>query len=162
MIHRLSLIAAFSTLVGFSFAQDEAPAVLTPAEISDAVKNQLPKVRDGVISLKMGGTASGAVISPDGWVITAGHVLMNSEPDAEATVRFEDGTEVKAIAKGYDLENDFGLLKLEGDRKDWPHVELASESVPLGGFIFTMAHPSGYQKGRAAQTQAVFHRRSRH
>ena len=84
-------------LAGPALAKDAAPTNLpSPAALATTVRETLPDVWPACVAIRIKGNASGVVISPDGWVLTAGHVLMKKPVDTEATIILPDGTEAKA------------------------------------------------------------------
>ncbi len=92
------------------------------------------------------GEGSGVVISEDGLVLTAGHVM--GQPGAELTIIFSDGRRVAAKALGANFTRDSGLVKITEPGK-WPHVELGhSEDIKPGMWCMALGHPGGVQLGR--------------
>lgn len=111
------------------------------------VRQTLDKVSDAVVSIADGmGAGSGVIISEDGYILTAGHVLMTDQPELQVTL--SDGRTVKAKALGRNLNIDAGLAKLEGDGP-YPYVERGStKDLELGMWCVALGHPGGYQLGR--------------
>jgi serine protease Do len=83
---------------------------------------------------------SGFLISADGKVVTNHHVVK----DADAvTVVTEDGTEYDAKVIGADEKTDVALLKIQGDKKDFPTVAFASTDVRPGDWVLAVGNPFG-------------------
>jgi serine protease Do len=126
---------------------------LFPTSIEDlkaiqvAVQELLPKVYPSTVSLQVGSSqGSGVIISADGYVLTAGHVI--GEPGQQVNVILDDGREVRGESLGVDTNEDAGLVKIL-DPGPWPHVEMAGgEDVRLGQWVVSVGHPGGYDENR--------------
>jgi len=92
------------------------------------------------------GAGSGVVVSPDGIILTAGHVLAAMSDDI--IVLFPDGTRAKAKPLGADFDRDAGMVKIT-DPGTWPYVEMA-EGKPLrvNDWCIAMGHPGGFDPMR--------------
>ena len=64
---------------------------------------------------------SGVLVSKDGYVLTAGHVV--GKPGQEVSFIFEDGKTVKGKTLGLYKGADAGMMKIT-DKGEWPFVEL--------------------------------------
>ncbi len=101
-------------------------------------------VSDGV------GFGSGVIVSPDGLVLTAGHVIVGPGP---FEVILPSGQTVEARRLGRNLDVDTGMVQLV-DPGPWPYVELADvqAAVPndpmLGQWVVSIGHSGGYELGR--------------
>ena len=103
-------------------------------------------VSDGI------GFGSGVLVSEDGLVLTAGHVMASSR--AEYTVILSSGKELKAKPLGRNLNLDAGMIQLV-DPGPYPYVELGNpDSVDLGDWCVCLGHPGGFKLGRAAPVRA--------
>lgn len=120
------------------------------ARVLEVVKRVSPAVvaisgRNGVGRL---GSGSGVIISKDGYILTAGHVLAATGDDLEVTL--PDGREVKARALGRNMNRDAALAKIT-DPGEWPFVEMASpDGIEQGEWVLAMGHPGGYDVSRGA------------
>ena len=127
----------------------------SPAAISGKLKAALKKTKNAAVSVFAGGYASGVIISEDGYVLTAAHVLkLSKDRKKDVTITLDNGKTFQAISLGYNIESDFGLLKikdLKGEKI--PFCKIARSSPATGDFVFTYSHPSGILKGRPAQTR---------
>jgi serine protease Do len=98
------------------------------------------------------GSVSGVVVSPDGWVLTAGHVLTTGGSDFRVT--FPDGRRVKARVVGKNLDVDAGMVKVT-EEGTYPYVELGScEPLQLGDWVVCLGHPGGFDLGRDPPVRA--------
>jgi len=89
---------------------------------------------------------SGVVVSKDGLVMTAGHVV--GKPGQPVTFFFANGKSAKGTTLGVYPSGDAGLMKIT-DKGDWPYVEKGrSGDLKLGSWCVTLGHPLGIQHGR--------------
>jgi serine protease Do len=87
------------------------------------------------------GEGSGFVVTAEGHVLTNNHVVEGAD---RIRARFADGREVTAKVIGRDPATDVALLQLDGDRKDWPHVELGSSGgLEVGDWVVAVGNPLG-------------------
>jgi serine protease Do len=97
-------------------------------------------VRDG------GGQGSGVIVSPDGYVLTAGHV--SREAGRVVDITLNDGRKVKAKTLGANHNIDSGLLKIV-DKGPWPYAAMGnSGDLKPGQWVVTAGHPGGYNPSR--------------
>lgn len=97
---------------------------------------------------------SGVVVSADGYILTAAHVI--GEPNAIANVVFPDGKSYKAKTLGVNSGViDSGMLKIiDQDSTVFPHVNLGiSSSLNLGQWVLAIGHPGGLDKDRGLVTR---------
>jgi serine protease Do len=100
----------------------------------------LPKFKKGKKeSTKIGG-GSGFIISPDGYVLTSGHVVSDTEADYTIIIDAENKYSGKVLAR--DPINDIAILKIKG--KNLPFVELGdSNGIELGEDVLAIGNPLG-------------------
>jgi S1-C subfamily serine protease len=93
---------------------------------------------------------SGVIISSDGYVLTAAHVI--GKPGQDARIYLHDGRRVAAKTLGSNRTFDAGLLKIdskETNGKAWAHVKLGDSSkIQSGQWCLAMGHPGGVQAAR--------------
>ena len=97
----------------------EAPKTIEELRAMEAHFAELAeKVKPAVVNIRMAGSqGSGVVISSDGYVLTAAHVIGN--PNGTALLTFPDGKEVTAKTLGIHRSVDSGMLKIQpSDDKD--------------------------------------------
>jgi len=88
-----------------------------------------------------GGFGSGVVISEDGLVMTAAHVVQVADAVA---VRFQDGRTVDAKVIGASMQADVALLQLSSVPDDLVTVELGNSNlVDIGDEVFVVGAPYG-------------------
>lgn len=86
------------------------------------------------------GLGSGAIISPDGYVLTNDHVAGNA---VEIIVTMTDGTQHPAKVIGSDQVSDICLLKIEADHP-LPYIKLgSSDDVMIGEWVIALGNPFG-------------------
>lgn len=98
-----------------------------------------------LVSPTVGSSGSGVIVSRDGLILTAAHVIEKSE---EMTVIFPDGRQEKAKVLGANFTRDAAMAKLIGPGP-WPFAEIGdSDSLKVGDFVVAMGHPKGYDPTR--------------
>ena len=92
----------------------------------------------------MPGSGSGVIISPDGWILTAGHVGL--EPNVDTLVLLADGTKLhgKTMGQLLDQDQDVGLVKVDTEGRTLPVAELGSAAkLRPGDPLLVFGHPLG-------------------
>ncbi|MFD2159092.1 S1C family serine protease [Rubritalea tangerina] len=122
--------------------------------IQSALQKHLEQARKATVCIQMGqGSGTGVIISEDGLVLSAAHVVTGVKK--EMTVVMEDGTEYEAKSLGLNADNDAAMLQIQSDEK-FPFVryESASESgkpsTQLGDWVFALGHSGGFDKERGS------------
>ncbi|MEQ9411856.1 MAG: trypsin-like peptidase domain-containing protein [Fuerstiella sp.] len=116
----------------------------------------LEKVQPALVSVQDGfGAGSGVVVSGDGIVLTASHVVdTRRRQRPRLRVVFPDGTEYRATLLGMNRSDDAAMLKITEQPRNgtrFPHVELGeSEKVSRGDWCFALGHPGGFRPDRPA------------
>ena len=116
-------------------------------EIQDRLQSLLPKVQGSVVSIEASdGAGSGIIISKDGLVLTAAHVIGTS--NKKMTVRLPNGKRFPAVSLGGSELSDAGMLKIT-KAGSWPYAKMAPRgSASLGDWCFGLGHPGGFDKER--------------
>ena len=139
-------------LVGLALPGARAEVVL--AELQGKIWPVVEQARKTTVAVgAMGSTGSGVVVSADGLVLTAGHVVTNLETGEIAemvSIQFDDGEEFQAKVLGVNRRYDAAMLQMEGEGP-WSFSPLGnSVSLRPGTWVVAMGHPSGYDALRAA------------
>lgn len=132
------------SLEEFTLLQKQLQEVMEPA-------------RKATVSITDGkGFGSGVIVSSDGLVMTAAHVIQGVQQ--KMTIITEDGTKYGAKSLGLDSDSDAGLLRItekKEDGSDWDFVEVemvekAMSTTKLGDWVFSIGHSGGFDKARGS------------
>ena len=131
-----------------------ASAELVLRDIQASIWPVVEKARKTTVAVvAMGSTGSGVIVSPDGYILTAGHVVTDLETGEVAqkvSIIFDDGEERKAEVLGMNKRRDAAMLKLE-DAGPWLFSPMGnSKEIRPGEWVIATGHPSGYDALRAA------------
>ena len=139
-----------------------AAALCIPgAALADSLKERQAKVTDvvaktrpAVVGIMAGmGSGSGVIVSADGLVLTAAHVVDaagDKNGKNEVSIVLPDGREVKGKVLGRDRGRDAAMVQIT-EGKDWPHVDLAAAgTIKRGEWCIAMGHPGGFDPQRGA------------
>jgi serine protease Do len=140
-------------LVGPSLSAPGPAVVAEPKDLAGfqaletQVKGVVRKVLPAVVGIQIGGSAgSGVIVSEDGLVMTAGHVV--GKPGQAVTFYFADGKSAKGITLGMSAAADAGLMRIT-DKGKWPFALMGdSNSLKPGTWCLAIGHPLGYHPGR--------------
>jgi serine protease Do len=129
-----------------------APAV-APKNLAElkALEKQIESVvadvTPAVVGVQVGNArGSGVIVSPDGLVLTAGHVVGKS--NQPVTFFFFDGKTAKGKTLGMYAYADAGMMKITDPGK-YAHAEKGKSATLLPGqWCIAMGHPLGYRPGR--------------
>jgi serine protease Do len=116
--------------------------------IQRKVQNTVAKNMETCVAITDGaGFGSGVIVSPDGLILTAGHVMGSGSAGREYEIIFASGRIARARALGKNLNVDAGMLQLIG-QGPWPYVELAENDAEVGDWVVNLGHSGGYELGR--------------
>ncbi len=141
-------LAALLALTGTASGQQ--PPSSPVLEQLQKVQNQIRAVADknmaACVAVDDGvGMGSGVIISKEGYVLTAGHVMVGQN---EYRVLLPDGRTANATPLGRNLNIDAGLIKIT-DPGPWPFVKIGkSASIDDGGWVVSLGHSGGFELGR--------------
>jgi serine protease Do len=115
------------------------------------VEEVAKKVIPATVCLQIGASSgSGVIVSPDGWILTAGHV--SDDAELPVTIVLHDGRRVKGVTYGANKGVDSGLVRIVDPRfpGPWPYAPMGqSNDLGLGQWLVAIGHPGGYKAGRA-------------
>ena len=117
-------------------------------KVQATVKRVTPATVSIIASQTNGaGSGSGTVVSKDGLILTAAHVLGNAK---ELVIIFPDGKRVKGEALGCNYERDIGMARItEEENREWSFVKLGeSGNVKVTDIFIAMGHASGFDARR--------------
>lgn len=105
------------------------------------------KIKKATVGVRIGrAQGSGVIVSPDGFVLTAGHV--SGTAGRKCVLVLPDGKTVKGITLGANHSLDAGLIKIT-DKGHWPYLNIGrTKDVKVGDWCIAVGHPGGYKAGR--------------
>lgn len=113
---------------------------------SRAVVGVADKLRPAVVNLRVGrgargGSGSGVLFTPDGFLLTNHHVVAGHD---KVRVRFSDGTELGGRVVGNDPWTDLAVVRADGDA--FPFAELGdSQKLKVGQLAVAIGSPLGFE-----------------
>ncbi|MGQ9576246.1 MAG: trypsin-like peptidase domain-containing protein [Thermoguttaceae bacterium] len=138
---------------------EAAPAVPVPQDlgelkaIEESIKQVAARVLPCTVVVRIGPSqGSGVVVSSDGYVLSAGHVV--GKPGQKAVFLFPDGKTANGTTLGVNRDTDAGLLKI-GEPGTWPFVPMRKRgTIRPGTWCLALGHPLGPQEGRPPVVRA--------
>lgn len=137
-------------------------------DVETRIRSIVASNMDACVAISDGlGFGSGVVVSEDGLILTAGHVITGPGP---YEVIFPSGQTVRAKRLGKNLDVDSGMLKLESPGP-WPYVEIANvqpnrrgSDPMIGQWVVCLGHSGGFELGRLPPVRSgrVLFRKSHH
>lgn len=126
------------------------PAPTNLAELQslqEQVQAVLEKAIPATVGVQVGrAQGSGVIVSPDGIVLCAAHVVQ--EPGKEIVLILSDGRRVKAKTLGLNKDIDSGMIQIT-DEGEYPYVEIGSSGeLRRGEWTIATGHPGGYRRDR--------------
>ena len=153
--YRLAILLALGVLAsGPQWTAGQDRVVLEPPRglaeyraLESQIRTVVAKVLPSVVEIEVGpATGSGVIVSADGIVMTAGHVV--GRPGRPVLFRFADGKTARGTTLGIHGAADAGLMKIT-DPGTRPFVALGhSRDVKRGMWCLALGHPLGYRPGR--------------
>jgi serine protease Do len=144
----LPLVADAAPPVAVTDAFDDAPADVAELKaMQDRIRTISPRVISRTVAVRIGSAfGSGVVVSQDGYILTAAHVI--GGPGRTADIRFSDGRRAQGKTLGVNRTADAGLIKIIGDGP-WDFAPMAkSADLKPGQWCLATGHPGGFEQGR--------------
>ncbi len=119
------------------------------AQLQRSVKEVSRKVTAATVALvaEGGETGSGIIVSADGLILTAAHVVGGEDV---MSVVFPDGRVQKGRVLGANFTRDAAMVQIEKEGK-YPFVELGdSDALKVGDFVVALGHSKGFDPERRA------------
>ena len=125
----------------------------SPSDIADLLSIQnrlqklLPNAKKALVSIEAGdGAGSGVIVSEDGLVLTAAHVI--GQTGKSMMVRLPNGRRASAKTLGGSEISDAAMLQITDDGP-WPFIPMAIKGKSqIGDWCFGLGHPGGFDKER--------------
>jgi S1-C subfamily serine protease len=138
-----------------SFGDESAFSKSVPESVADlrAIEQHVTKLVEQVlpatVALQVGrAQASGVIVSADGYILTAAHVI--ERPGRSVTVIFSNGRTAQGKTLGMNPQVDGGLVQIT-DQGPWPFAPIAPHDVTPkpGDWCLALGHPGGFQPRRS-------------
>lgn len=134
--------------VGMCLASEPVETVADLLRLQEKVERVAAKSLPATVSLvseRTGSSGSGVIVSEDGLILTAAHVVQGMK---EVDVYFADGKKWLGKVLGANFSKDIGMVKME-NAGPWPFVEIG-ESRPLeaGDWVIALGHSAGFDPAR--------------
>ena len=147
-------IAESNPEIDTRFNQRQVPGGLEDLQaIEVALAAALPGAMDALVAIEIeGGAGSGVIVSPDGLILSAAHVVM--APGTKLAVRLTDGREFEGETLGLVPDADAGMARIlpDPDAEEelaLPYVPMGDyNSAQLGQWTFALGHSGGWDEAR--------------
>jgi serine protease Do len=118
--------------------------------IGERVTEVVDQNRDACVALVDGyGSGSGVIVSSDGLVLTAGHVIEKTNLGS-FTIILSSGRRVKARPLGHNLNYDLGMAQIL-EPGPWQHAKINRKNdIKRGDWVVSLGHSGGWELGRDA------------
>lgn len=117
------------------------------SKLKEVVKKTLPATVS-VFSMKNGASGSGVIVSKDGLVLTAGHVVSGLE---EVTLVFPHGKQARGKVLGANYTRDSAMIQIIDPKppQGWPYAQPGqSGNLKSGDLVVALGHAGGYDPVR--------------
>ena len=143
----ISLITAHADIISTKSWHKQVPQGIEDLEaIQERLRSLLPQTKAALVSIEaMDGAGSGVIVSEDGLVLTAAHVIGTTE---KMFVRLPDGKRAPAVSLGGSEISDAGMLQITKKRNGLSFKWLPQNTSEVGDWCFDLGHPGGFDKKR--------------
>ena len=161
MKHRTNIFVIIKTSILFIFlflSQINLNAQKKNEKL-DELESQIQKTYKKVLksTVSINNIATGVLISEDGYILTAAHVVLGVRKE-QSSITMSDGSTYNAIHLGKDVKGDYALMKIV-EKGTWEYLELGSSS-DLGNdeACLMFGHSKGYRSDRPALMRIGFYK----
>lgn len=114
------------------------------ARVADVSSRTLPATV-ALLSDRTGASGSGVVVSAEGLILTAAHVIQGAE---SMLVVFPDGKQVQGDVLGANYSKDIAMVRIR-EEGEWPFTTLGnSQQLGAGDWVVALGHSAGYDPAR--------------
>lgn len=115
---------------------ETTPIAACPRRFESGLPDDLPSTLRAVVEIKVGSLGgTGVIVSPDGWVLTAAHVIADAP---EVWVRLDAGALLPAEVHALDARSDLALVRIQGREHPCIPLRVAAEKLELGSDVFAV------------------------
>ena len=145
-VYHIAIAAIFS--VGVLQAREPAGNIADLMKLETMVSQVAAKTMKATVALvseKTGSSGSGVLVSADGLILTASHVVQGMK---SVDIYFPDGKKWLGTVLGANFSKDIAMVRMT-DPGPWPYVEIG-ESKPLeaGDWVVALGHSAGFDPAR--------------
>ncbi len=142
-----------NTPIPEAFQKDVPQGLTDLLAMEEHIQKLVMQLRECTVGVQVGpAQGSGVLISEDGYILTAGHVI--GAPQRRCSIILPDGSRVRGRTLGRNLTIDAGLIKIVDDRfqdTKWTHSEISDmKNLKPGDWCIALGHPGGYNPKREA------------
>ena len=116
--------------------------------LQQQVVRVLQKALPATVGIELGEwSGSGVVVSPEGLVLTAGHVV--GMPNEPAQFIFPDGARARGRMLGINRQLDCGMVQIVEPAGPWPFLQPAQrDRLTVGEWVVATGQPGGFRADR--------------
>lgn len=149
MIHsRLAICFAILSATASLQAKEITNNLDDLAKLESKVANVSREVLPATVALlsdRTGSSGSGVIVSDEGLILTAAHVIQGAE---SVLVVFPNGKQVQGNVLGANYSRDIAMVKIQ-EKGKWPAVDLgASKALEAGDWVVALGHSAGFDAAR--------------
>jgi len=125
---RLDHVYLARTLDQFDNATAPSAQALAKIDETTAIRLASDTPERAIVSLDLGNrVATGTIVSEDGFILTAAHLIAG--PTEKIVAHFSDGTQCPCKLVSYRRDFNLGVVKLSGRPRYWPYLPMAAASM---------------------------------
>jgi len=89
-----------------------------------------------------GGVTTGFIVHPDGWIVTAAHIVDDLDDDRTCAVMLRDERTL-AVTGVWKVDSDLDVAVVKVDGENLPALALAATNPRAGETAYVLSHPQG-------------------